>query len=84
MSGGLLHARGQDRRTLAFAAVKQVDGKSSPDGFYEMDATMTLRRIDDAGAAWCWGTFAESFAPLIFSSTAPVAVADGLRVESRY
>ena len=51
VSGGLLHARGQDRRTLAFAAVSEAEGKSSPAGFYEMDATMTLRRTDEAGAA---------------------------------
>ncbi|PAW63725.1 MAG: hypothetical protein B9S34_13820 [Opitutia bacterium Tous-C1TDCM] len=45
-SGGLLHARGQNKRTLAFAAAGQ-------NAFYEMGPDMKLRRTDEPGAhAW--------------------------------
>ena len=49
-SGGLLHARGENRRTIGFAAV----ARSAPDGtaaFYEMGPDMKLRRTDEPGAA---------------------------------
>lgn len=39
--GGLLHARGQNKRTLAVA---------TGEGFYEMGADMALRRTDELGA----------------------------------
>lgn len=41
-TGGLLHARGQNKRTLGFA---------SADGYYEMGPDMKLRRTDEVGAA---------------------------------
>lgn len=40
-TGGLLHARGQNKRTLAVATT---------DGYYEMGPEMALRRTDEAGA----------------------------------
>ncbi|MEI8291420.1 MAG: hypothetical protein WCH99_18275 [Verrucomicrobiota bacterium] len=39
VSGGLLHARGENRRTLAFATA---------DAYYELDGDLNLRRKDDA------------------------------------
>jgi len=50
-SGGLLHARGHNKRTLAVAATTLTDGTAAPATFYEMDADMKLRRTDEAGAA---------------------------------
>ena len=53
-SGGLLHARGGGKKTLGFAAVRSVGGRSegSPE-FYEMGPDMKLRRSDEPGAlAW--------------------------------
>lgn len=41
-SGGLLHARGANKRTLAVAAAG---------GYYEMGADMVLKRTDEPGAA---------------------------------
>lgn len=41
-SGGLLHARGANKRTLAVAAAG---------GYYEMGADMVLKRTDESGAA---------------------------------
>ncbi len=41
-SGGLLHARGGNKRTLALATAG---------GYYEMGADMVLKRTDEAGAA---------------------------------
>jgi hypothetical protein len=42
-SRALLHARGADKRTLAVA--------TAAGAFYELDADLTLRRTDEAGAA---------------------------------
>ena len=50
-SGALLHARGQNKRTLAVAATTMSDGKAEPAAFYEMDVDMKLRRTDEIGAA---------------------------------
>ena len=49
-SGGLLHARGQGKKTLGFAATRVVDGKTEPAAFYEMGPDMILRRREDAAA----------------------------------
>jgi hypothetical protein len=49
-SGGLVRCRGENRRTLQMAALA-VDGRKADDaGYYELDATMTLRRTDDPEA----------------------------------
>ncbi len=52
-AAGLLHARGDNRRTLALAATA-VRGRGVTDvGYYEVDAAMRLRRVDDPTAhAW--------------------------------
>lgn len=52
-SGGLLHARGDGRQTLEFAATKVVGEKSEPVAYYEMGPDMKLRRKDEPAAlAW--------------------------------
>jgi hypothetical protein len=52
-SGGLLHARGDGRKTLAFAATTLADGRPGPAAYYELDADLRLRPVDDAAAlAW--------------------------------
>jgi hypothetical protein len=49
-SGGLLHARGANKRTLGFAATRAIDGKAAAESaFYEMGPDMKLRRNDEAG-----------------------------------
>lgn len=47
LTGGILRARAQNRRTLSFAAVAH-DGSDA--GYYELDATLRLRRTDDPAA----------------------------------
>jgi hypothetical protein len=53
-SGGLLHARGEERKTLGFAAVTRTNGRTEGEGaFYEMGPDMKLRRSNEAAAlAW--------------------------------
>jgi hypothetical protein len=47
---GLVRARGDNKRTLSFAAM-QVDGSRVEDtGYYELDGAMQLKRIEDAKA----------------------------------
>ncbi len=49
-SAGLVRARGENQRTLALAA-RTVRGRKVDDaGYYELDAAMQLRRVDDAAA----------------------------------
>ena len=46
-SGGLLWARGNDRRTLAFRA-QQLEGVTAQDaGLYELDENLSLKAIED-------------------------------------
>jgi hypothetical protein len=53
MSGGLLRARGDGKKTLGFAATRSVDGKAETAAFYEMGPDMKLQRTDEPGAvAW--------------------------------
>jgi hypothetical protein len=49
-SGGLLHARGENKRTLQIAAVRNVNGNPDAIGSYELHADMTLRPMNDAAA----------------------------------
>ncbi len=53
LSGGLIHARGGDRKTLQFAAQRVRDGKQKKLGYYELDGTMKLRPVDNpTGYRW--------------------------------
>ncbi len=46
--GGLIRVRGDNKRTLAFAATAGGDGAAGGEvGYYEMDATAALRRVAD-------------------------------------
>ncbi|HEX8911592.1 MAG TPA: hypothetical protein VF796_04475, partial [Humisphaera sp.] len=48
--GGFVRARGENLKTLAVAAVS-IDGKQVADaGYYELDADLKLKRVDDAKA----------------------------------
>lgn len=47
LTGGLVRARDQDQRTLAFAA-SGADGADL--GYYELDGDLKLRRVDDPAA----------------------------------
>jgi hypothetical protein len=52
-SGGVLRARGENKRTLHFAAADVRGDKIIGEACYEMDASLTLRRVNDpAGLAW--------------------------------
>ncbi len=47
VSGGLLWARADNHRTLAFAAVTNGPAGPRPAGYYELDAQLRLRRVED-------------------------------------
>ena len=49
-SGGVIRARGDNLRTLNFAATMVRDNKATGEGYYELDAAMRLRRVNDANA----------------------------------
>ena len=52
-SGGVVRARGDNLRTLSFAAATVRDGTTTDAGYYELDAAMHLRRVEDATTeAW--------------------------------
>ncbi len=58
-SGGLLRARGENKKTLGFAATRLVNGKAEPTAFYEMGPDMKLQRSEEAGAVkWMEGNVA--------------------------
>ncbi|MBE0534289.1 MAG: hypothetical protein IH624_01370 [Phycisphaerae bacterium] len=50
LSGGLVRVRGENLKTLAFAAVQVVDGQAAEPRFYEMGGDMKLRLVEDAAA----------------------------------
>jgi hypothetical protein len=45
--GGIVYARGGDKRTLGLSAVKADAGGMKSVGFYELDAALKLSRVDD-------------------------------------
>lgn len=49
LTGGLLHARGQDKQTLGVAAVHRTPNGTT-EAFYEMGPDMVLRRTEDTTA----------------------------------
>lgn len=49
-TGGLVRARAQNKRTLHFAAVTPAADGVQDVGLYELDAALTLKRVDDAAA----------------------------------
>ena len=52
-SGGLLHTRGDGRKTLEFAATQLRAGRTEPAAYYEMGPDMKLGRKDEPAAlAW--------------------------------
>jgi hypothetical protein len=48
--GGLVRARGDNKRTLAFAAMNVRGNEATDTGYYELDGDLNLRRVDDAKA----------------------------------
>jgi hypothetical protein len=49
-SGGVMLSRGEDLRTMHFAASIVKGGKVTGEAYYELDANLSLRRKDDAKA----------------------------------
>ncbi|MDD3468443.1 MAG: hypothetical protein PHE53_00515 [Thermoguttaceae bacterium] len=49
-SAGVIRARGGDLRTLHFAATTYQAGQPTEEAYYELDASMRLRRVDDVAA----------------------------------
>jgi hypothetical protein len=51
-TGGVIRARGEDKRTLHFVATEPVSGSKEPAeiGLYELDALLRLKRVDDPAA----------------------------------
>ncbi len=50
LTGGLIRARGEDRRTLALAAMAPGAGGPVDTGYYELDDDLNLRRVEDPAA----------------------------------
>ncbi|RBP36575.1 hypothetical protein DES53_11614 [Roseimicrobium gellanilyticum] len=48
--GGLVRARGEDKRSMHFAAMSVNGGKVEDIGYYELDAELKLKHVDDAKA----------------------------------
>ena len=48
--GGLVRARGDNKRTLAFAAMNVRGSEATDIGYYELDGDLKLKRVDDAKA----------------------------------
>ena len=46
--GGIVYARGSNKRTLAMAAMKAGPEGVKDVGFYELDAALNLKRVDDS------------------------------------
>jgi hypothetical protein len=49
-SGGLLRARGENKRTLAIAGTRLTGTEVADTGYYELDEKAVLQRVDDAKA----------------------------------
>jgi len=50
MAGGLVRARGENKRTLALAAMAAGLNGPRDIGYYELDGELRLRRVEDQGA----------------------------------
>lgn len=50
MVGGLVRARGENKRTLSLAAMRPGPNGPIDVGYYELDADLKLRRVDDSPA----------------------------------
>jgi hypothetical protein len=50
VNAGLVLTRGENLRTLGFASQTVRDGKVAEEAFYELDANLKLKRVDDAKA----------------------------------
>ena len=48
--GGLVRARGDNKRTLAFAAMNVRGSEATDIGYYELDGDLKLNRVEDAKA----------------------------------
>ncbi len=76
-SGGLLHARGEGRKTLEFAATALVEGERVAPVFYELDGEMTLQRRDEPGAVeWMETKLAVPKEALSYDAASAVFVDD--------
>jgi len=50
LTGGIVRARGQNKRTLHFSAIEPAGNAQKDVGLYELDGDMNLKRVDDAAA----------------------------------
>lgn len=74
VTGGLLRARDKNKRTLSVAAVATDSDAGATSGYYELDETLKLRRVDDPAtdeytrknAAIPAGVLAEDAASILF------------------
>ncbi len=48
--GGIVRARGENKRTLAFAAMNVRGSEATDTGYYELDGDLKLKRVEDAKA----------------------------------
>lgn len=49
-TGGIVRARGQNKRTLHFSAIEPVNNEQRDVGLYELDGDLKLQRINDEAA----------------------------------
>jgi len=49
-TGGIVRARGQNKRTLHFSAIEPTDNGPRDVGLYELDEKLTLKRVTDPAA----------------------------------
>ncbi|MEZ5352458.1 MAG: hypothetical protein R2762_07460 [Bryobacteraceae bacterium] len=76
-SGGLLWNRGDNRRTLLFAARQVTGGKASPPALYELGEGMVLRRLEDT-ALLDW--MESNLAPPVSTPARPLVEVDAASV----
>ncbi len=50
VTGGIVRARGENKRTLAFAAMRSDAGQVADTGYYELDGGLKLARVEDVKA----------------------------------
>jgi hypothetical protein len=77
LSGGLVRARGENLRTLQFAALRSDAGLVSEAGYYEMNADLQLTRVHDPAAhRWLQNNVSIPTNVLIIDSASVLVVDD--------
>lgn len=78
VQGGIVRARGENKRTLALAAATSSNGVYRTTGFYELDGDLKLRRVTDPAAEEYTRSRAAIPAGVVTIDSASVLVVDDL------